>query len=79
LAIQALGALGKESGEVVPILVDSLKDEVVEVRLAALEELGNLGPKAKTAEPAVKASLRDPRKSVRDAAEETLKKIQAAP
>ena len=47
--VRTLGRLGKDAVEAVPALAECLKDDVVEVRLAAVEELGNLGPQAKAA------------------------------
>jgi HEAT repeat protein len=78
-AVGAIGAFGKESPLAQAALINSLNDDVVEVRLAAIEELGRMGPPAKAALPTLReARKNDNRLVVRQAAEEAIKRIESA-
>jgi hypothetical protein len=58
-------------------LLDSLKDDAIEVRLAATQELGQSGAAPSKILPALKAVAKsDPRSIVREAASEVVKKIE---
>jgi HEAT repeat protein len=77
LVIHTLGNLDSEAEMVVPALVLRLSDDVVEVRLAAIEELGRFGPAAKAALPALRdLQGSDSSKMVREAAGNALKRIR---
>ncbi len=74
--VQAARNLGetRSAGAVAP-LVEALKDENVEVRLAAIQALGRIGRNAKAAVPALTAMLRDQDSTIRSGAARALAKI----
>jgi HEAT repeat protein len=73
-AIHALGKFGKEE---VATLVECLKDDVAEVRLAAIAELNRLGKEAKDAIPALEETkTKDNSGVVREAAADALTRIK---
>jgi HEAT repeat protein len=79
-AIHAIGSLGKPAMSAIPELIEILrKDEVADVRVAAIEELAAFGPDAKAAIDALNTAARDGRPAIREAAQEALKKIQQSP
>ena len=79
-ALHALGNLGKDDPDaVVPVLVEGIRDIVIEVRIAAILALGSIGPEAKAAVPALSNAARDGQAGVREAATDALKKIQPPP
>lgn len=79
-ALHALGNLGKDDPDaVVPVLVEGLRDVVIEVRITAILALGGIGPEAKAAVPALTNAARDGQAAVREAAADALKHIQPPP
>jgi HEAT repeat protein len=75
--LHVLGRLGNEAAEAVPDVIERLKDDqVLEVRLAAIEALGALGINSKEVIEALNASSRSSIAGVRDASKEALKKLQ---
>jgi len=80
LAIHAIGAFGKSAVKTIPDLIDILRrDEVADVRLAAIEELANFGPEARAALDVLKVASKDGRAAIREAAQAALKKIESSP
>jgi HEAT repeat protein len=79
-AVRVAGPVGKDEPAVIKALeVVCLKDNDVEVRLAAIQELGRLGPVAKEAVPTLMRVATDSRPSLRAAAKVALKQIQGTP
>jgi HEAT repeat protein len=80
-AVRHAGTLGKEEAEVIAELkIVCVKDDNIEVRLAAIQELGAQGPIAKDAEATLQSlASNDARPSIREAAAAALKKIRTAP
>ncbi len=90
-SMHALGGYGKDLGEdtraVVAEVLRCMDDNILDVRLAAIETLGvlgsgspqTLGENAKAVLDRLKEATRDPQKPVRDAAAAALKKIQPVP
>src|SRR5262249_23115552 len=79
-AIHAIGSLGKPAVSAIPELIEIVrKDEVADVRLAAIEELAGFGADAKSAVDALTVASKDGRLAIREAALEALKKIQQSP
>ena len=74
-AIRALQDRKDDAADVVPALVEALKDDVIDVRRTAAGTLGSFGEKAIAAVPALMAALRDREPSVRKSAGQALKKI----
>jgi HEAT repeat protein len=62
--------------EVVPYLIDLLKDDTWEMRRGSAWMLGKLGPEARDAIPALTEALKDENEVVRQKAAEALKKIE---
>lgn len=58
-AAEALGDIGSEAVDAVPVLIQILEDEEWSVRKAAITALGNIGPEAAEAVPALVQELRD--------------------
>jgi HEAT repeat protein len=78
--LHVLGGLPQDAARVVPLLLDGMKDQLLDVRLAAIEAFARLGPEAKDAIPVLTAAAKnDSQGVVRDAAAEALKKIQPNP
>ncbi len=69
--------MGTENPEVLPALIEALKDPSPAIRRQVANALGNLGPSAEAAVPALVATTRDPDDWVRHQAFEALKKIRA--
>jgi HEAT repeat protein len=79
-AIHAIGSLGKSAASAIPDLIEIVrKDEVADVRVAAIEELAGFGNDAKAAVDALTVASKDGRLAIREAALEALKKIQQSP
>jgi HEAT repeat protein len=77
-AIYALGGLGKDAAPTVGLLAKCVKENHVEVRLAAIRALGNIGPAAVAAvDPTLLEAARESQKDVREAALDAIKKIQS--
>ncbi|MFL5245134.1 MAG: HEAT repeat domain-containing protein [Gemmataceae bacterium] len=78
--LHLLGRLGNEGADAVPDVIQRLKDDqVLEVRLAAIEALGALGVNSKEVIEALTAASRSSVAAVRDAAKEALKKLPPEP
>jgi HEAT repeat protein len=76
--LHIIGQLGPDGSEAVPDVIGRLKeDQVLEVRLAAIEALGALGVNSKEVVEALNAASRSSIAGVREAAKEALKKVQA--
>ena len=76
--LEAVHALGQRTGDadtVMPILIESLKDDDTYVRRDSARALGRFGPLAKPATAALQARLSDREPSVRKAAAAALKAI----
>ena len=78
------GELGDERKETVLGILTCMDDNVLEVRVAAIEALGNLGAdgvgdQLRAVINRLTEARRDPRKAVGDAAEVALKKLQSMP
>jgi HEAT repeat protein len=76
--------LGDEVGPVTKLLLESLSDPMLEVRLAAIETLGRLGPdtlggNAEEVRRRLMEYTKDPIQEVRDAAEAALVRLRPAP
>jgi HEAT repeat protein len=79
-AIHAIGSMGKSAATAIPELIRILKeDDVIEVKVAAIEELGGFGPDAAAAVEPLTVAAKDGRIAIREAAAEALKKIQKMP
>jgi HEAT repeat protein len=75
--LQLLGRMGKGSSELVPDIILRLKeDQVIEVRLAAIEALAALGDKSKEIIDALTIASRNNQAAIRDAAKEALSKLE---
>jgi HEAT repeat protein len=59
-AVRALGRFAPEAKEVLPILIETLRDPEQTVRQAALDSLAQIGPEAKLAVPALIEMLKSP-------------------
>ncbi len=86
--LHAIGRMGGELGddrkEAVLAILARMDDNVLEVRIAAIEALANLGTdglgdQAKAAVNRLTEATRDPQKAVGDAAKLALKKVQGMP
>jgi HEAT repeat protein len=77
-AVRALQERRDDAAEVVPALIESLKDEVIDIRRTAAGTLGSFGKEAISAVPALTLALRDREPSVRKSAGLALKKIDPA-
>jgi HEAT repeat protein len=64
-----------EAAEIVPALIEALRDKGSDIRWSAAIGLGQLGEKAKEAIPALKAAQRDRDARVREAARVALSRI----
>ena len=73
-AAEALGKIGPQTKEVVPALIQALKDDFGP-RSSAATALGEIGPDAKEAVPALAEALKDENYYVRENAAEALEKI----
>jgi HEAT repeat protein len=77
-AVRTLPERRGDAVQVIPALVEALKDEDVDVRRGAAYGLGTFGEQAKDAVPPLVASLRDREPAVRKAAGIALKQIDPA-
>jgi HEAT repeat protein len=79
--VMAVRGLGRQSSRFEPAiaaLIECLKDDAIEVRLAATQELAQSGALPAKILPALKATAKsDPRSVVREAASEAVKRIEA--
>lgn len=67
-AVRDLPQHRDDAAEVIPALIEALKDDVPEVRRSAAFGLGTFGEQAKDAVPALQAALQDSSSEVRKAA-----------
>lgn len=75
--LQAVRALQRkaDAAQIVPALIEALKDDFTDVRRTAAGTLGLFGEEARSAVPALTAALRDREPSVRKTAGQALKTI----
>jgi hypothetical protein len=74
-AIRKLQDRKSDAAEIVPALIEALKDDVIEVRRTAAGTLGSFGADARSAVPALTAALKDREPGVRRTAAQALKQI----
>jgi HEAT repeat protein len=88
LSLHAISQMGRELGDerkaVIEGILMALDDNVLEVRITAIEALGNLGADSLGDEnqavvTRLTAATRDPQKAISDAAKVALKKLQGMP
>jgi HEAT repeat protein len=75
LAVRLLAQRKENAAEVVPVLIEVLKDKAVDIRLSAAIGLGSFSDQARDAIPALQAAQRDPDARVREAARVALSRI----
>jgi HEAT repeat protein len=75
IAVRLLPQRKGEAAQIVPALIEALKDKAGDIRLSAAIGLGGLGEQAKEAIPALQATLRDRDARVREAAGKALSRI----
>ena len=78
IAVRLLPAHKGDAAQVVPAMVEALKDKQAHVRRSAAIGLGNFGDGAKEAIPALQAALKDPDPRIRTAAGVALSRIDPA-
>ncbi|MGH7168656.1 MAG: HEAT repeat domain-containing protein [Gemmataceae bacterium] len=87
LSLHAISHLGRDLGDdrkpVIDGILAAMDDNVLEVRITAIEALGNLGreglgDQSKAAVTRLTAATRDPQKAVSEAAKVALKKLQGS-
>lgn len=77
LRVRAASALGATRSEAaVPALLEALKDENADLRLAAIEALGRIGREARGSIPALSEALTDTDPRIRSEAARALEKIK---
>ena len=74
-AVHALQERKGEAAQIVPALIEALKDENTHVRRESARALGSFGAEARNAVPALQTALRDREPSVRRAAGIALSRI----
>jgi HEAT repeat protein len=74
-AVRLLAERKGDAAEVVPVLIEALKDKSVNIRLSAAIGLGTFGEQAKDGVPALQAAQHDPDIKVREAAGIALSRI----
>lgn len=88
LSLHAISHLGRDLGDdrksVIDGILAAMDDNVLEVRITAIEALGTLGTEglgdqSKSAVTRLTAATRDPQKAVSEAAKVALKKLQGSP
>jgi HEAT repeat protein len=77
-AVRLLAERKGDAAEVVPVLIEALKDKAANIRLSAAIGLGSFGEQAKDAIPALQAAQRDRDARVREAAGVALSRIDPA-
>ena len=75
VAVRTLPQRKGDAAQVVPALIEALKDKDGDVRRSAALGLGSFGEQAKDAVPALQAAQRDPDAQVREAAGIALSRI----
>ncbi len=78
IAVRLLPYRQDDAAEVVPALIEALKDKAADIRLGAAVGLGSFGDKAKDAIPALKLLDHDSDPRVRAAATKALSRISGA-
>jgi HEAT repeat protein len=78
IAVRSLTGHKGEAAQIVPALIEALKDKEGDVRQSAAIGLGTYGEQAKDAVPALKVALKDHDARVRNAARMALARISAA-
>jgi hypothetical protein len=78
IAVRLLPGHKGDAAEVVPAMIEALKDKKSDVRWSAAIGLGYFGEDAKAAIPALQAVLKDPDARVREAAGVALSRIDPA-
>lgn len=78
VAVRTLPNRKGEAAQVVPALIEALKDKEADVRRSAAIGLGTFGEQANDAVPALQAALTDPDARVREAAAKALTRIAPA-
>ena len=77
-AAWALAEIGRNKGELVPLLAAGLKSRREDMRWACALALGELGPDARAAVPALVEALQDKKPKVRQDAAQALQEIDPA-
>jgi HEAT repeat protein len=75
IAVRTLPNRKGDAAQVVPALIEALKDNADDVRWSAAIGLGRFGPQAKDAIPALKEATHDPDARVREGANVALARI----
>jgi HEAT repeat protein len=75
IAVRTLPSRRGEAAQVVPALIEALKDKADDVRWSAAIGLGRFGTQAKDAIPALKEATHDPDARVREGANVALARI----
>ncbi|MBN9118934.1 MAG: HEAT repeat domain-containing protein [Planctomycetes bacterium] len=78
VAVRTLPDRKGDAAQVVPALIEALKDKEADVRRSAAIGLGTFGEQAKDAIPALQTVLNDPDARVREAAGKALTRIDPA-
>jgi HEAT repeat protein len=77
IAVRLLPQRKADAAQVIPALIDALKDKDADIRLSAAIGLGSFGEKAKDAIPALETTQGDHDARVREAAGKALSRIDA--
>jgi HEAT repeat protein len=78
IAVRLLPQHKEDAGQIVPVLIQVLKDKDADIRCGAAIGLGYFGDQAKDAIPALQAAQRDPDARIREAARVALSRIDPA-
>ena len=78
IAVRLLAQRQGDAPQVIPALIDALKDQAADIRQSAAIGLGYFGEPARDAVPALQAVQRDPDARVREAAAVALSRIDPA-
>jgi HEAT repeat protein len=78
IAVRLLPQRKKDPAQVIPALIEALKDPEHDIRLSAAIGLGSFGDQATDAIPALQAAQRDRDRRIRDAAGVALSRIDPA-
>jgi HEAT repeats len=78
IAVRTLPGRKGDAAQVVPALIDALKDKEPDIRWSAAIGLGTFGDQAKDAIPALQAALSDRDARIREAAGKALTRIDPA-
>jgi len=75
IAVRLLPGHKVDAAQIVPVMIEALKDKKTDVRRSAAIGLGDFGDSAKEAIPALQATLKDHNALVREAAGHALSRI----